>query len=120
MSKMIEYKVGEIFRHDGKTFKCVEDPVGFDCDACMHCMLCIEQFPCSCYSRKDGKSVHFVRIFKPKKGMLFRASNGVLYELRKRDASGCFCNIDRMYSCPDITKEAFGNMISPDLHWYPV
>ena len=62
-----EYRVGEIFQHDGKTFKCVEDPEGFDCD---DCMLCIEQLPCSCDSRKGGKSVHFVCIDKPKKEYL--------------------------------------------------
>lgn len=88
---MFEYRVGEIFRLNGKTYQCVTD---------------------------------FAIVTEPEEGMLFRATNGVLYELKTLGATckkcGCDTNLPNNLKCCEIDRQAFGNTKINSLHWYPV
>lgn len=88
---MFEYRVGEIFRLNGKTYQCVTD---------------------------------FAIVTEPEEGMLFRATNGVLYELKTLGATckkcGCDTNLPNNLSCHEIDRQAFGKTQINSMHWYPV
>lgn len=123
MSKRKEYRVGEIFRHNGETYKCVRDLNEFGCEICeMPPKICDEDFLlCSDCNRTDKTNIHFVRVTEPEEGMLFRASDGVLYELKKLEYRGRGCYLYGYMSCSEIDEEAFGEMIQEqELHWLPV
>lgn len=123
MSKRKEYRVGEIFRHNGETYKCVRDLNEFGCEICeMPPKICDEDFLlCSDCNRTDKTNIHFVRVTEPEEGMLFRASDGVLYELKKLEYRGRGCYLYGYMSCSEIDEEAFGEMIQEqELHWHPV
>ena len=64
---------------------------------------------------------------EPYEGMLFRASNGVLYKLRWDEAAiygeskeQCSCCLYADLNCLDIDVEAFGRQLADAYHWYPV
>lgn len=63
-------------------------------------------------------------VTEPKEGMLFHASNGRLYELRRWGSGsdcGCYANFCDNLSCATICKQAFGGVPKDSLlHWYPV
>ena len=87
---MSGYRIGEIFRRKGFTYRCVPDSI----------------------------------VTEPEEGMLFRASNGVLYELKAFGSMDrkCGCNrdcIDRL-PCHIIDIQAFGKTQMNSMHWYPV
>ena len=87
---MSGYRIGEIFRRKGFTYRCVPDSI----------------------------------VTEPEEGMLFRASNGVLYELKAFGSADrkCGCNrdcIDRL-PCHIIDIQAFGKTQMNSMHWYPV
>ena len=88
---MLEFRVGEIFRHNGKTYQCVTD---------------------------------FDVVTEPVEGMQFRATNGVLYELKTLGSTcrkcGCDTNLPNNLKCCEIDRQAFGNTKINSLHWYPV
>lgn len=123
MSGRAEYKVGEIFRFYDETVQCVPDYAGNkNCDQCVlstRGYLCYSH-KCHAYDRLDNTSVHYVKVTEPKEGMLFRASDGKLYELKKIEKVGCFCCLHPDLDCLYIDKGAFGKGFSNDLHWYPV
>lgn len=124
MSGKVEYKVGEIFRFYDETFQCVPDSAeGWNCDLCV-----LSTRGYSCYSHKclrcnrsDNTSVHYVRVLEPKEGMLFRASDGVLYKLYEinKPCLRCKTQNDNM-SCSKIERQAFGKCFANKLHWFPV
>lgn len=127
MSGRVEYKVGEIFRSYGETVQCVPDSAGNkNCD---QCTLSTRDYSCyshkcHAYDRSDNTSVHYVKVTEPKEGMLFRASNGILYELRQwvlteRDC-GCFTNLSNNLTCDMIDRQSFKAPQKNFLHWYPV
>lgn len=123
MSERKEYKIGEIFRRNGEIYLCVRDLNEFGCEICeMLPKICDEDFLlCSDCNRTDKTNIHFVRVTEPEEGMLFRASDGVLYELKKLEDRGCGCYLYGYMSCLEIDEEAFGEMIQEhDLHWHPV
>lgn len=122
MSGRVEYKVGEIFRYGGITYQCAQDSFdnGYYCGRCSMDGDECNEFMCKPEDRSDKTGVHYVKVTEPKEGMLFRASDGKLYELRNREAGGCFCYLHPALDCLDIDKEAFGKGFSNNLHWYPV
>lgn len=122
MSDKIEYKVGEIFRSYGETVQCVPDYAGNK--NCAQCTLFTRDY--SCYSHKchahdrsDNTSVHYVKVTEPKEGMLFRASDGKLYELRPR-GSVVDCVCFTKLTCDMIDRQSFKEPQKNCLHWYPV
>lgn len=122
MSDKIEYKVGEIFRSYGETVQCVPDFAGNK--NCAQCTLYTRDY--SCYSHKchahdrsDNTSVHYVKVTEPKEGMLFRASDGKLYELRPR-GSVVDCVCFTKLTCDMIDRQSFKEPQKNCLHWYPV
>lgn len=86
---MSGYRIGEIFRRKGFTYRCVPDSI----------------------------------VTEPEEGMLFRAHNGVLYELKAFGSAdrkcGCQIGIDRL-PCHVIDIQAFGKTQMNSMHWYPV
>lgn len=86
---MSGYRIGEIFRRKGFTYRCVPESI----------------------------------VTEPEEGMLFRASNGVLYELKAFGSAdrkcGCQMGIDRL-PCHVIDIQAFGKTQINSMHWYPV
>lgn len=87
---MSGYRIGEIFRRKGFTYRCVPDSI----------------------------------VTEPEEGMLFRASNGVLYELKAFGSADrkCGCQIDCIdrLPCHIIDIQAFGKTQMNSMHWYPV
>lgn len=65
----------------------------------------------------------YVRVTEPKEGMLFRASDGVLYELKALGSTDrkCGCHLDTPddLPCYAIDCQAFGTRVNR-FHWYPV
>lgn len=124
MSEGKEYKVGEIFRHNGETFQCVLTDQG-EGVYCLNCeagnQLC-ETLICHEKERSDKKNVHFIRVTEPGLGMLFRAWDGVLYEAREKEPNDkCYyCCIRPVYGCTEIGRQAFWKLVGRNLHWYPV
>ncbi len=119
MSEKKEFRVGEIFRHNGETFQCVANTAETPCYECAllgseSCLNCMSKY------RSDKTDVHFIRVTDPEEGMLFRASDGKLYELKKLENFECGCYIIGYTNCTVISYEAFGEDISDIFHWYPV
>ena len=88
---MLEFRVGEIFRLNEATYRCVTD---------------------------------YVRVTEPEEGMLFHATNGVLYELKTLGSTcrkcGCDTKLPNNLPCRVIDRQAFGKPQINSLHWYPV
>nr|DAM90940.1 MAG TPA: hypothetical protein [Caudoviricetes sp.] len=122
MSSKKEYRVGEIFRRNGETFQCVRTDPG-EGVYCLNCeavnQLC-ETLICHEKERSDKKNAHFIRVTEQEDGMLFRASDGVLYELKKLENRGCGCYRYGYMACSEIDEEAFGEATKEEFHWYPV
>lgn len=119
-SEKKEYEIGEVFRHtDGKVYQCVEDE---------HCgggafeyndSDCLSLY-CSLFGREDGRSVKFILVTEPADGMLFRAEDGKMYQLKYGEPSlfGCACNAG-MCGCGCLNEEVFGDDYLPGWHWAP-
>lgn len=77
--------------------------------------------------RLDGvtyqRVIDYVRVTEPKEGMLFRASDGVLYELKALGSTdrkcGCHLEAPDDLPCYAIDCQAFGTRVNR-FHWYPV
>lgn len=118
---MKEYKIGEVFRHtDGKAYQCVEG------ETCKRCAFGSGEYRCAevCIgprSRTDGRSVIFTEVTGPSDGMLFRAEDGKMYQLKYGEPSsfGCACNAG-MYGCGCLNEEVFGDDYLPEWYWAPV
>lgn len=114
-----EYAVGEVFRHaDGKVYQCVEAE---NCKGCaFRCAGndCVGPY---CDGRSDGRSVKYIPVTKPADGMLFRAKDGKMYQLKYGEPSsfGCACNAG-MCGCGCLNEEVSGDVYFPDWHWAPV
>lgn len=108
MSGKKEYKVGEIFRHEGFTYQCVID--SRENGYCGKCQLCDAEILCDKEERADNTGVHFIRVTEPEDGMLFRASDGKLYRLfldiNPYDFRSCACD-NHGLTCFEIFKQAF-------------
>lgn len=110
---MAYYKINEIFKHKKELYRCVEEKEMEDgCSKCALFSLGCIGAECSSDSRWDEKSVYFVQVYEPECGMLFRASDGVLYKFcHKKDLHGdieCACHENGL-KCKDIFKQAFEN-----------
>lgn len=113
-----EYRVGEIFRLNRETFQCVIDSLeNGSCSKCEVPRGLCTKFACYNGERSDNTCVHYVKVPEAEEGMLFRASDGNLYELKNLEARGCGCYRYGYMACSEIDEEAFGEI---DLHWYPV
>lgn len=114
-----EYMVGEIFRFNEQTFQCVASEIQYNrCKKCAipHNRCCT--VICDKTRRYDVRDVHFIRVTKPEDGMLFRASDGVLYGLIENE---CIHYMgDSLCTCYEIDQQAFGDILSNNFHWYPV
>ncbi len=122
MSAEKEYRVGEIFRKGGETYLCVIDDSDGDV-ACKRCEIkhfCWDGMECKAEDRSDNTGVHFVRVTEPKAGMLFRASDGVLYALKEFGGGKCICNRGETPDCQEVHKQAFGKLLPAEFGWYPV
>lgn len=104
---MKEYKVGEIFEHDGKIFQCVEDSTEVGCGFCCALRGKCEECVCSSEERQDEADVHFVEVTELKDGMLFRAKSGELYRIAAdlKEGEKCACETGNRYSCSDIKSQ---------------
>lgn len=77
--------------------------------------------------RLDGvtyqRVIDYVRVTEPKEGMLFRASDGILYELKALGSTdrkcGCHLETSDALPCYAIDCQAFGTRVNR-FHWYPV
>lgn len=122
---MKEYRIGEIFKLNGLVYQCVEDATGRQCDTCAFVDGNCKEIACWDTGRSDGNNVYFICVTEPKVGMMFRASDGVLYELRDmtkipiKEIYNCGC-IKGALPCAVIDDEAFGKSPGALLHWYPV
>ena len=119
MSEGKEYKVGEIFRHDGFTYQCVVDSE--ENGYCGKCQLCDEKILCDKDYRADKRNVHFIRVTEPQDGMMFRASDGNLYRLfidiDPFDYGSCACD-NHGLTCIEIFNQAFpDSCIFETEHW---
>lgn len=114
-----EYEVGEVFRRNNKTYMCVDDSPshGVGCAVCaMHEQdheLCKQTSCCE---------VHFEEVREPREGMLFRASDGKLYQFfhdnDPNESPICACDNLELLDCETISNEAFpGFVIAADEHW---
>lgn len=111
-----EYKVGEVFKHtDGKFYQCVEDAYCGDC-AFLGDAECLA-LPCVSSDRKDGCNVKYIPVTRPVEGMLYRAENGRLCELKKGSHwdNRCICECDPELCCSVLDMAVFGGA---DLDWY--
>lgn len=74
-----------------------------------------------CENEKMNKIKYNAR---PKEEMCFRASNGMLYELRRRrwgkGTCCCYTNFADNLTCNNISEQAFGRAGKNSLHWYPI
>lgn len=113
----MEYRIGEIFRRDGKTYQCVED-IGLP--TCRGCAF-YEMFSscrganigdCFPTSRSDGKNVRYVEVTQSAPGMLFRASDGNTYQVVSLNGHACNCG---PLDCIQIDRESFGEL--QKCHW---
>ena len=90
------FTVGEVFRHAGKTFYC---------------------------TTSGGGIVQYLRINEPREDMMFRASDGRLYQYLfdpdRRGRRGCACEAGTM-RCDDIQQELFGRDCAEGEIWIPV
>lgn len=124
MSAEKEYRVGEVFRKEGETYLCVIDDSDGDvaCKRCEIKHLCWDGMECKAEDRSDNTGVHFVRVTEPKAGMMFRASDGKLYELKCGKDEKCVCHSsDTDLTCRDLDDEAFEKTYyDDDLFWCPV
>lgn len=122
-----EYHVGEIFRHDDKTFQCVRTDKSEDV-RCLNCeasyLMCVASM-CHGKERSDKRNVRFIRVTEPKEHMLFRASDGAMYVLKDKSGMneytklGCMCFDSPGLVCYNIFREAFGKNFYSTLHWFP-
>ena len=103
---MKEYRIGEIFKLNGLVYQCVEDDKEEHCTICAFIDYNCKGIACWDTVRSDNKYVYFIRVAEPKEGVLFRAADGRLYELRDMTK----IPIKEIYNCGCV-KGA---------HWYPV
>ncbi len=104
---MKEYKVGEIFEHDGKVFQCVEDSTEVGCGSCCALRGDCGLFYCMACERQDKTDIHFICVTELREGMLFRAKSGELYRIAAdlKDGEKCVCETGNRYSCSDIKRQ---------------
>lgn len=114
-----DYEIGEVFRRNSKTYMCVEDSPsnGVGCSVCaVH-----EQDHEFC-KQTNCCEVHFEEVREPREGMLFRASDGKLYQFfldnDPNESPICACDNLELLDCETISNEAFpGFVIAADEHW---
>lgn len=122
---MKEYKVGEIFKLNDVVYQCVEADREEQCTICAFIDDNCKDIACWDTGRSAHKYVYFTRVAEPEEGMLFRTSDGVLYELRDmtkipiKEIYNCGC-VKGSLPCAVIDDEAFGKSTGALLHWYPV
>ena len=117
-----EYAIGEVFRHtDGKVYQCVESELCKGCTFKYRDIGCLCGLNCRSTDREDGRSVKFIAVTEPSEGMLYRAEDGKMYQLKYGEPSsfGCACNAG-MYGCGCLNEEVFGDVYSPGWYWAPV
>lgn len=120
--KKKEYAIGEVFRHtDGKLYRCVESKICKGCAFKYFDMGCLYGLNCRSTDREDGRSVKFILVTAPADGMLFRAEDGKMYQLKYGEPSlfGCACNAG-MCGCGCLNEEVFGDDYLPGWYWAPV
>lgn len=114
-----DYEIGEVFRRNNKTYMCVEDSLsnGVGCSRCaVH-----EQDHEFC-KQTNCDEVHFAEVREPREGMLFRASDGKLYQFfldnDPNEGPICACDNLELLDCETISNEAFpGFVITDDAYW---
>ena len=114
-----EYEIGEVFRRNNKTYMCVDDSPshGVGCSVC----AVFEQDREFC-KQANCCEVHFEEVREPREGMLFRASDGNMYQFfhdNDPDESPiCACDNLELLDCETISNEAFPGFVSAaDEHW---
>lgn len=119
--KVNAYKINEVFLHtDGKIYQCVM--AEGTCEGCaLRCEWDCPGRSCTGDERKDGIDVKYVLVTEPSDGMLYRAEDGKMYQLKYGDppSVGCACNAG-MYGCAYLNEEVFGDSYLPDWYWGPV
>lgn len=116
--KMNEYKINEIFIHtDGKVYQCVR--AEGTCEGCaLRCGWDCPGRSCTGDERKDGIDVKYVLVTEPSDGMLYRAGDGKMYQLKYRDTPsvGCTCNAG-MYGCGCLDDRVCRIVLEWDRYW---
>lgn len=118
--KKKEYAVGEVFRHtDGKAYRCVEDETCEGCafdDSDSNCV----SLHCFSANREDGRNVKYIMVTEPAEGMLYRAKDEKMYQLKHGDPLlKCACDAG-MYGCGCLNEEVFGDNYLLGWYWIPV
>lgn len=114
-----KYEIGEVFRRNNKTYMCVEDSPsnGVGCSVC----AVFEQDHAFC-KQANCCEAHFEEVRVPREGMLFRASDGKLYQFfldnDPNESPICACDNPGLLDCETISNEAFPGFVSAaDEHW---
>lgn len=115
----MKYEIGEVFRYNNKTYMCVDDSQDHGV-ACAFCAL-FERARELC-KHVDCDEVHFEEVHEPREGMLFRASDGNMYQFfldnDPYECPICACDDLACLDCDTITNEAFpGYANTKDAHW---
>ena len=121
-SEKKEYEIGEVFRHtDGKVYQCVESELCKGCTFKYRDIGCLCGLNCRSTDREDGRNVKYIMVTEPSDGMLYRAEDGKMYQLKygEPSSSGCACNVG-MYGCGCLNEEVFGDVYLPGWYWAPV
>lgn len=114
-----KYEIGEVFRYNNKTYMCVDDSSDHGV-ACAFCAL-FERERELC-KQTDCCEVHFEEVCEPREGMLFRASDGNMYQFfldnDPYECPICACDNPDGLACDTISNEAFpGYANTKDAHW---
>ena len=114
-----EYEIGEVFRYNNRTYMCVDDSAAHG-NSCTRCAL-LEQDHELCNHNCCCK-FHFEEVREPREGMLFRASDGNMYQFfldnDPHESPICACDNPGLLDCETISNEAFPGFVSAaDEHW---
>ena len=114
-----EYEIGEVFRYNNRTYMCVDDSAAHG-NSCTRCAL-LEQDHELCNHNCCCK-FHFEEVREPREGMLFRASDGNMYQFfldnDPNESPICACDNPGLLDCETISNEAFPGFVSAaDEHW---
>jgi hypothetical protein len=114
-----KYEIGEVFRYNNKTYMCVDDSSDHGV-ACAFCAL-FERERELC-KQTICRRAHFEEVHEPRERMLFRASDGNMYQFfldnDPYECPICACDDLACLDCDTITNEAFpGYSNMGDGHW---
>lgn len=76
----MELKIGEIFKHDGSWYQCVESEYCIDCDLKGYAR-CLSDYPCQPNKREDKKNVIFKKLAKIGEPFITNSGTRQIYKI---------------------------------------